>query len=104
MLRRYFIERQEYGKIEIGGPEERNVVTVEKQRYTDKYREYNRLRMRGANKRQRQERKLSRFIALLTKIREYENEGLSDDDIVKQLADHFEYRLIKDKDKDIDRE
>ena len=74
-----------------------------KQRYTDKYRKYNRLRMRAANKRKRQERKTSRFSLLLAQIREYENAGMPDDDIVKQLADQFEFRLVKDKDKDIDK-
>ena len=69
----------------------------------DRHREYNRLRMRTISKRERQKRKLSRFSSLIAKIREYEGAGVSDADIVKELATHFEFKLMKDKDKGIDR-
>ena len=78
-------------------------MTTKKRWDTDRHREYNRLRMRAISKDNRQERKLMRFSLLLAAIRKYEVEGISDEDIVKQLVDYFEFRLMKDKDQDIDR-
>ena len=76
--------RQEYDKIGIVGLEERNTVTEKKRWDTDRHREYNRLRMRAISKSDRQNRKLSRFSSLLAKIREYEADGLSDEEIVRR--------------------
>ena len=69
-------------------------MAVKKRWDTDRHREYNRLRMSAISKNTRQERKLSRFASLIAKIREYEGAGMSDAEIVQQLADHFEYKLM----------
>ena len=64
----------------------------------DTRQEYYRLRMNAINRRKRHEVRLSRFALTLSKIREYESKGMTDDEIVKQLASHYEYKLVNDKD------
>lgn len=64
----------------------------------DTYQEYVRLKYKIESKLKRHDIRLSRFALVLAKIREYERDGLSDVDIVMQLAKHYEYKLVEDKD------
>lgn len=56
----------------------------------DTYQEYVRLKNRAKSKREQ----LSRFAFVLAKIRDYGSDGLSDEEIVRRLANHCEYKLV----------
>lgn len=59
----------------------------------DTYQEY----VRQKNRAESKKKQLPRFAFLLAEIREYESAGMSDEEIVRRLASHCEYKLVNGK-------
>lgn len=72
------------------------MAEIHKKDYSS-YKEYNRERMRLVNRKKHYKERLDRFREVYELIKQYEENNMNKENIIKRLADECKYKLQEDK-------